>query len=169
MDKEATAKVENDLERKKLTIRYERALGQMSIRFSLLHSLLEELGWKIWGLNKQVGPILTKDLPTKQLVNKIRDSTDLLLPKDASAELNAILNRVEKVAVRRNEFLHSVWAISMKKGPIFISRKRGILLDRQAPTADDILDLSRNIMKLVAEFMKSKDGKSLSTRIGEMK
>jgi hypothetical protein len=101
MDKEAISKVENDLERKQRTIKYERALGQMSIRFSLLHAVLEELGWKIWGLNKQVGPILTKNLPIKQLVKKIRDSTVLFLPKDVSAELNAILNRVEKAADRR--------------------------------------------------------------------
>lgn len=131
MDKEAISKVENDLERKQRTIKYERALGQMSIRFSLLHALLEELGWKIWGLNKQVGPILTKDLPIKQLVKKIRDTTDLFLPRDVSAEFNAILKSVEKVADRRNEFLHSVWTISMKKRQaIFISRKRGTLLDR---------------------------------------
>jgi hypothetical protein len=56
-----------------------------------------------------------------------------------------------------------------KRQPIFISRKLGTLLDGHAPTADDIIDLSRNIMKLVAEFMESKDGKSLSTRIEEMK
>lgn len=168
MDKEAISKVEKDLERKKLTVRYERALGQMSIRFSLLHSLLEELGWKVWGLNKRVGPILTKDLPTKQLVKKIRDSTKLFLDRDLSKKLSTILNKVEDVADRRNEYLHSIWVIS-KGQPIFISRKRGTLLDRQAPTAEDITDLSRNIMNLVADFMEIEDGKNLLTRIGEMK
>jgi hypothetical protein len=150
MEKEPIAKLEKDLERKRLTVRYERALGEMSIRFSLLHSLVEEFSWRIWGLDRDVGIIVTKDLPTKQLVKKLRDSAKLFFAKETAW----------------NEFLHSIWVIRNGQ-PIFISRKRGHLLDREAPSAEDIRDLSREIMNLVTDFMEMKDGKSLLTRIRE--
>jgi hypothetical protein len=169
MDKEAIARLGKEVEeRTRLTAPYERALGKLSIRFSLLHSLVEEFSWRIWGLNNDVGAILTKDLPTKQLVKKLRDSAKLVFAKEAACkELVAILNKVEDVADRRNEFLHSIWDIRNGQ-PIFISRKRGRLLDREAPSAEDIDDLTRNIIVLVSDFMQISDGKSLLTRIREM-
>lgn len=168
MDQEAASKLEKDKERKKRTVQYERALGRMSIRFSLLHSLVEEFAWRIWGLNSDVGAILTKDLPTKQLVKKLCDSAKLFFAKEAACkDLIAILKKVEDVAQRRNEFLHSIWVITNAK-PIFISRKRGRLLDREAPSAEDIDDLSREIMVLVSDFMQIQDGKSLLDRIREI-
>ncbi len=169
MNKEAIARLEKEVEeRTRLTAPYERALGKLSIRFSLLHSLVEEFGWRIWGLNSDVGAILTKDLPTKQLVKKIRDSAKLFFAKEAACrELVAILNKVEDVADRRNEFLHSIWH-TRNGQPIFISRKRGRLIDREAPSAEDIDDLTHEIMVLVSDFMQIADGKSLLTRIKEM-
>jgi hypothetical protein len=168
MSKEAIARLEKEVEEQtRLTAPYERALGNLSIRFSLLHSLVEEFAWRIWGLNSDVGAILTKDLPTKQLVKKLRDSAKLFFAKEtACKDLIAILNKVEDVAGRRNEFLHSIWVIRNGQ-PIFISRKRGRLLGREAPSAEDINDLSREIMSLVTDFMEIRDGKSLLTRISE--
>lgn len=172
MDKETIARFEREMkeieERKRLIAPYERALGKLSIRFSLLHLMLEEFGWKVWGLDSQVGSILTKDLPTKHLVKKIRDSADLFIDKKSvRKEFLAILNRVEKVADRRNEFLHSIWLIRAGEPTLCISRKRGPLLDQEAPSAEDINDLSRIIMNVVTDFMEMEDGKSLLTRISE--
>jgi len=43
MDKEAIARLEREIEeRNRLTAPYERALGKLSIRFSLLHLVLTE-------------------------------------------------------------------------------------------------------------------------------
>ena len=52
-------------EQDRLNAPYERALGKLSIRFSLLHSLLEGFCWEVWGMNPHVAAIITKDLPTK--------------------------------------------------------------------------------------------------------
>ena len=168
MDKEAIAKFKREFEeRERLKAPYERALGKLSIRYSLLHTLVEEFSWRIWGLNSDLGTILTKDLPMKQLLKKLRDSARLFLAEEsAGKDLIAIFKKVEDVADRRNEFLHSIWFIDEGK-PIFISRKRGQLLDEKAPTAEDINDLSREIMNLVTDFMEIKDGKSLETRLRE--
>lgn len=168
MDKEAIAKFEREFEeRDRFNALYERALGKLSIRFSLLHTLVEEFSWRIWGINSDLGAILTKDLPTKQLLKKLRDSARLFFSKEpAGKDLIAIFKKMEDVADRRNEFLHSIWVIREGKS-IFISRKRGQLLDEEAPTAEDINDLSREIMNLVTDFMEIEDGKSLEIRIRE--
>lgn len=171
MDEEAFAKLEREIEeRKRLVGPYEKALGKLSMRFSLLHLVLEEFSWKVWGLNRQVGAILTKDLPTKHLAEKIRDSTELLIAtKEVRNELVTILKSVEKIASRRNEFLHSIWFIHEDKPTLCISRKRGQLVGPEAPSVEDINDLSREIMNLVTEFIEIEDGKSLVTRIREAK
>lgn len=144
---------------------YERALGVLSIRFSLLHSLLEQLAWEVWGMNMHVAAIITKDLPTKHLVNKLRDTTKLVIFTKEGRKLLSILNRTEKVADRRNEYLHSIWIIRKGQPTFCLSRKRGRLVGPEAPTAEDINDLSRNIMNIVADFMEFKDGKTLERRI----
>lgn len=58
---------------------YERALGKLSIRFSLLHLTLEQFSWDVWGVYTALASILTKDLPTKHLVEKLRASADIVI------------------------------------------------------------------------------------------
>jgi len=153
-------------EQHRLNAPYERALGKLSIRFSLLHSLVEEFGWQVWGMNMPVAVIITKDLPIKHLVKKIRDSIELVIPKEQDRKkLRAILNRVEKVADRRNEFLHSIWIIKKGQPTFCLSRRRGRLVGPDAPAAEDINDLIRSIMDIVVDFMELKDGKTLERRI----
>ena len=171
-DKEAAASPKRQLdevkEHHRLNAPYERALGRLSIRFSLLHALLEQFSWKIWGLNERVGTILTKDLPTKHLVKKIRDSAELLAKDEIRKKLLALLNRVEKVADKRNEFLHSIWIIRKGQPTFFLSRKRGRLVGPQAPSVEDINAFSRDIMMLVADCMELEDGKTLLRRISDV-
>ncbi len=136
---------------------YERALGKLSIRFSLLHSLLEQFGWEIWSMNAHLAPILTRDFPTKQLVKKLRDSSEFVIPKEEELkEFLSILTRAEKAAEKRNEFLHSIWIIKEGKPTLCISRKRGRLVGPDAPSAENIDDLSRSIMNIVADLMRFK-------------
>lgn len=58
---------------------YERALGKLSIRFSLLHLTLEQFSWDVWGVNVPLASIITKNLTTKHLVEKLRTSADLVI------------------------------------------------------------------------------------------
>lgn len=166
--KEEIAALEKRVEtQNRLNEPYERALGKLSIRFSLLHSILEQFGWDLWGMDAHAASILTKDLPTKQLVKKLRDSVRLVNCKEEDRkQFLSILTRVEKVADKRNEFLHSIWIIKEGQPILCFSRKRGELVGPDAPSSEDIGDLSRSIMNIVAEFIAFKDGVPLISLIG---
>ena len=60
-------------ERDKLEGPYERALGKLAIRFSLLHFTLEMFSWEMWGIKGTLASILTRDLTTNHLLEKLRE------------------------------------------------------------------------------------------------
>lgn len=95
----------------KLEAPYEKALGKLIIRFSLLHVTLEQYSWHLWGI-KGRSALVTRDLPTTHLVEKLRSTAQSVIPweKDRKDFL-FILKKVERVAIRRNELLHSLWII----------------------------------------------------------
>ena len=128
-----------------LARRYERALGRLAIRFSLLHVLLEYFAWETWGLHPEFSHILTKDLPFKQLVGKLRVSIKKLeLDNDISRELTQILKKAEAMAEQRNELLHALWVIEEDK-PVLCFRRNKKSAASKAPTVEEIDELSNSI------------------------
>lgn len=152
------ALIEKQLEeQEKLERSYERAIGKLAIRFSLLHFLLELFSWEVWNQNPALGRILTKDLPTKHLIEKLRSSAKHRILKESDRKVFlGILRRAEKTAEKRNDILHSLWLI--RKGePVFcFSRKRGALTGSETPTANDIEGLTASIADLLADFIEFK-------------
>ncbi len=145
---------------KQLEAPYEKALGKLTIRFSLLHISLESFGWEAWGLSTRTALVLTQDVPTKHLVEKLRSSTDWLLYKEQDREdFRLILNRIESVASRRNELLDSLWCISEGKPVRCFNRKMGAGGD--APSVDEINRLSRIITEILADLLAFRRRKPL--------
>ena len=152
----ALAQLEAQLEAQDtLEGRYERALGKLSIRFSLLHLTLEQFSWDLWGVNAPLASILTKDLTTKHLVEKLRASADIvIIRKEERINFISILGRIEKVAERRNELLHSIWIIKQGEPVLCVSKRRGRLVGPDAPSVSEINDLIRSIKQIVEDFMR---------------
>ena len=145
-------------EQERLQAPYERALGKLSMEFSLLHILLEQFSWGVWNLHGPLGLILTKDLPVTHLVEKLRSSIEhVILRQDDRKAFQSILSKVGKAAKQRNELLHSLWVIRGGE-PIFcFSRKRGPLVGLDAPSIQEINALTENIKDIVFEFQKFKE------------
>ena len=102
--KKAMVEASLDLERG-----YERALGRLAISFSLLHYLLERIGWAFWGLHPEFAQILTKDLPIKHLAEKLRASMkEIELDDNVYDKLSRILKKIEQLAEQRNDLLHAL-------------------------------------------------------------
>lgn len=157
------ALIEKQLEeQERLERSYEKAIGKLAIRFSLLHFLLELFSWEVWNLNATFGRILTKDLPTKHLIEKLRSSVDHRILKDSDRKVFlGILKRAEKAAEKRNDILHSLWLIRRGEPVFCFSRKRGALKGPETPTADDIEGLTTSIADLLADFIQFKNKEPL--------
>jgi hypothetical protein len=147
---------------RKLDAPYEKALGKLAIRFSLLHFLLEQFTWEIWRLDKDLGMILTKDLRVTHLAEKLCASAEhVILRRDDRRAFLSILNKVKKAANERNELLHSLWIITEGEPVFCISRKRGRLVGPDAPSADQINDLSKTILEIIGDFDDFKERRPL--------
>ncbi len=157
-------------EGQKVTASYQKALGKLTMDLSFLHFALERFGWVIWNLNGPMAQILTKDLQLKALATKLRASTDhAISEKEDRRIFLSILKRVENVAEQRNEFLHSLWLITEDEPVLCFSRKRGVLEGADAPTVDQINDLSLKINEVsidFAEFKKRQEIRNLIKNFG---
>lgn len=143
---------------------YEAALGKLTIEFSWLHFALERFGWKLWKLRPVDGMVLTKDLPTKHLVEKLRQSAGCAIPKAADLrDFNSILKRVEKVADNRNELLHSLWSFNSESVTRF-NRKRPTV--EVVSSIEDIKNLNRDIRDRTAELQEFVEREPLKSPLG---
>src|SRR5712692_5610914 len=74
--KVADALMEAAIGDKGIRAAYQKALGSLAINFSLLHFTLEMFSWEVFAVDHQTGQILTKDLPTTKLIQKLRSCCD---------------------------------------------------------------------------------------------
>jgi hypothetical protein len=146
---------------------YEKALGKLAIRFSLLHFLLERFGWEVWNLNGHLALIITKDLPISHLAEKLRASAEHVIPRhDDRRKFLSILKKVKEAANERNELLHSLWIIREGEPVLCFSRKRGRLVGPDAPSAEQINELSKKVLEIIADFEAFKERRPLSGLFG---
>jgi hypothetical protein len=150
---------------KRLSTRYERALGRLAIQFSLLHRVTEAFAWQTWGLHKEFRQILTKDLPFKQLVIKLRASIEELeLETDDNTEVMGLLKKVEKQADKRNDLLHALWIVETGKPVVCILRREKEPLSK-APTVKEIDELSQEIGDTASHLFDFANRNTLMTPI----
>ena len=151
----------------KLEASYEKALGRLAIRFSLLHVSLEQYVWDLWGIKGRLALIITRDLPTSHLVEKLRSSAQLVMPrKKDHTDFLSILKKVESVARQRNDLLHSLWIIREGQPIRCFSRKRGPLVGADTPSVEGINELSSTIVEIIGELTELQDRKPLAGLFG---
>lgn len=150
---------------KRLNIRYERALGRLAINFSLLHKVAEAFAWQTWGIHEEFSQILTKDLPFKQLVIKLRASLEKLeLETDVSIEVMSLLKRAEKLAEQRNDLLHAMWVMGKDRPVLCIPRREKEPLIK-TPTVEEIDELSREIADIAVNLFDFANRNRLMTPV----
>lgn len=143
---------------------YEAALGKLTMRFSALHFMLEAFGWKLWQLGPSTGMVLTKDLQTKHLVEKLRQSADRAIPNAADLrDFKSILKKVEKVAEKRNELLHSLWSFN---GESATRSNRKDFTVTVITSIDEINKLNRDILDTMDELYKFEEREPLKSPLG---
>jgi hypothetical protein len=139
---------------------YERALGKLTIRFSLLHISLESFAWDAWGLATRTAHVLTRDLSTQHLVEKLRSSEEWLLYTQKDREdFRGILNRIESVASRRNELVRSLWLIDAGTPVRSFNRKKQA--GGNVASVDEINRLSRTITEILADLLAFRERRPL--------
>jgi hypothetical protein len=137
----------------KLVASYERALGKLAIRFSLLHFVLEQLCWEIWGMEGRLALIMPADLPTKHLVEKLKQGAEHRMHSiKGQKSFSSILKKVETAARKRNELLHALWIIRKDKPTLCFVRKPGVMRGMDSPLLEEINDLNKKIWDILGEL-----------------
>ncbi len=89
---------------------YELRIGRVATTFELLHNVVERFAWNTWGLNEEAGLVITKDLPTKHLVEKLKATLELpSAERPLDPRLKALLKMVDELSEERNKLMHSAW------------------------------------------------------------
>jgi hypothetical protein len=143
---------------------YAKCIGRIAMYFPLIHNILERFAWNLWGIPFQFAKILTKDLPSKQLVTKIRASlAEMELEEDVSKELKALLKRVEELTHRRNRIFHSMWTLEGDR-PVLVERHADTHSD--SPDLEDLNKLLHSVTDLVDDLWKFSRRNKLMGAIG---
>ncbi len=161
--KVADALMEAAIGDKGIRAAYQKALGSLAINFSLLHFTLEMFSWEVFAVDHQTGQILTKDLPTTKLIQKLRSSCGHRAIKPTERhQLSDLLKQIEKAAERRNELLHNLWFISEGQPVFCYKRGSGKGKVQPAPTASEITEFARSIEILILMLVDFKNTASIS-------
>lgn len=132
--------------------RYERALGKLAMRASLLHVVIEDIAWKIWGIHPDYRSLITVDLPLKPLIGKLQQTVKISgWKKELRISLKQLLSVSEALYERRNELLHALWVIRDGK-PTFCYRRKN-KLNYLAPSVSNIERLATLLGQTSFEIM----------------
>jgi len=97
------------------TPEYLEPLGQVTANFSEVEADLSYMVWSLIGANKQIGQIITSQLPFPSLVRVLRLLFEARCrDKKLRAELEELIKEANKINKKRSEFVHSVWFTNPK-------------------------------------------------------
>ena len=153
---------EGTLEHKRIEGSYEKALGALVIRFSLLTFLLEHFSREVFAISPKTADVLLSNIPLTLLIDKLRACTKhrMLRERDRKVFLD-ILKRAKEAAEQRNELLHALWIINQGE-PVFCYRRRN-KDQSEVPSIDRINKLNRSITSLTIELIEFTQRKTLSS------
>lgn len=147
-----------------LRVAYQKALGSLAMNFSLLHFQVEIFSWEVFQVDHQTGQILTKDLPTSKLIEKLESCCNRrAIPQDQRTQLSKLLKQIMKASEQRNELLHNLWFIDEGQPAFCYNRKRGKGKVQSAPTVSDIIEFARSIESLFLKLVDFKNTASIRT------
>lgn len=140
---------------------YQKALGSLAMNFSLLHFQLEMFSWEAFKVDHETGQILTKDLPTSKLIEKLQSCCEhRAIPQEQRTQLSKLLKEIKKAAEERNELLHNLWFIDEGQPAFCYKRGKGKVL-HSAPTVSDISEFARSLEVLFIKLVAFKDTASI--------
>ncbi len=150
-----------------LVEQYEKALGKLAMQFSFLHVVLEQAAWWIWGLHREVGRVLTKEMRFGLLVDKLRGTTKILNWDDPTiSELSQLLSKAKQLSERRNEYLHAMWNIQHGKPVLCLTNHNA----KQGPTILELEKLGKEMVKTATDLFRfhkineSMEGKKIARK-----
>jgi len=143
-------------------------LGRVVVSFNYLEMILSMSIWTLLGCDQFTGQCVTAQLPFKGLINAFcslwyRRTSD----PGIVASVQSLRVRLEAAEQRRNELLHSLWAVGTAQGTstrfkYSAKAKRGWAVqsaDLSAADVDAVADemtvLSKEVMKLLTAFLRS--------------
>lgn len=156
------ALVDAAIEDKRTGAAYQKALGSLAMNFSLLHFQLEMFSWDVFDVDHQAGQILTKDLPTSKLIEKLQSCCKRwAIPSEQRTQLSKLLNQIRKAAEERNELLHNLWFIDEGQPAFCYNLARGKGKVHSAPPVSDISDFARLVEMLFIKLVDFKHTASI--------
>ncbi len=138
------------------------AIGRISQYFNVLETYASVLVWTLIGAGQQVGEIITSELSFRNLLALL--SSLYRLRKTDKKDINKLtelLKKAEGFERKRNQIIHSIWAVNMTDPQSLIrykvtaKRKNGLKHTLEKKTVDElnrIADEMVFIIKTISEI-----------------
>lgn len=136
------------------------ALGKVAAYFALLEDQIEFLTWSLIGRDQRLGQVITAQTYFRPLLALLSAVFRHRIADEAlCAELDALLERAERVRRRRNQVTHCVWAggDSMKtitRIRMTVQVEKGLTHDFQQMTAAEIERVALDAGALALQFQQ---------------
>jgi hypothetical protein len=139
-----------------------RHIGDMTVSFSLLESVVQQLTGYLVSEQQRIGQIVTAELSFRSLRAL---AVSLYLERygeDARySTLSELMKRAATLEDRRNQIIHSVWAIKGRdREPNTVTRmkrtakiQRGLRFQSEDFRPDDIADVASDMKKLAQDIL----------------
>lgn len=140
---------------------YQKAIGSVAMNFSLLHFHLEMFSWDVFAVDHQTGRILTTDLPTTKLIEKLQSCCKRrAIPPEQRTQLSRLLTDIEKASTKRNEMLHNLWSIDEGQPAFYYKRRKGEVV-HSVPTVSEISEFAGFLEVLLTKLVDFKNTASI--------
>jgi hypothetical protein len=122
-----------------------KALGVMTIEFSLLHAALERLLEAVMGLSPDVLPLVFENVTVGTLIRYIKKVAKPVYKKKQREQLKPLLEEAEDLLTRRDKAVHAFWYMH-HTGPSLVFHKHGKL---DLPSPGNITAINKELSTLV--------------------
>jgi hypothetical protein len=122
-----------------------KALGIMTVEFSLLHAALERLLEAVMGLAPNVLPLVFENVTVGTLIRYIKKVAKPAYKKKQRGQLKPLLEEAEDLLTRRNKAVHAFWYMHAT-GPSLVFHKNG---KPGLPSPGDLTAINKDLSALV--------------------
>ena len=135
-----------------------QAIGSIVGNFAYLEAIIKLVIWMYSGLERQrTGQIFTSKLPFRALLEVLEAIIrETGATEDSIAYMKRLINRADRINKRRNEIIHSTWAVG--DDPSVITRakvelREGYQFKAEELTARQLNEISNRMSALAKEFI----------------
>lgn len=131
-----------------------KALGELTLNFSLLHYAVEDLAYKMTGLTFSKGSLIFGQMMFGTLRERAQAIAKDTYPPDTMATLAPLFVKAKDVNQRRNNLVHALW-LTKEGSPIHAFDKHTLNLVATA-TSEQVTVLNKEIVELADQFLSFK-------------